>query len=271
MDTPRRTGPLIRKRRTGGHCGTGDSTIGNGALRLRHRARGGGEHGRDHGRVVRLLPLRRGRRGGVPGGVLPDRGSHGGHAGLTGDLRDRVHRAAGWRAGVRPLRRPDRPQEAAGAQPAADGRLDLRDRAAARLRDDRGGGAAAAGPAAADPGLRAGRRMGRGGPDRLRARRSGAPRVLGELAAGRRPGGTAAGERAALPAVLRAERGGLRLLGMAHPVPALRGAGADRAVRAARRRGVSRVPRGAGQGRGAGCRRGEGDAPDPRGVPPVPA
>ncbi len=68
------------------------------------------------------------------------------------------------------------------------------------LRDDRGARADPARGAAPDPGLRAGRRVGRRGPDRLRARRPGPPRLLGELAAGRRAGRPAAGERPAVRA-----------------------------------------------------------------------
>ena len=55
------------------------------------------------------------------------------HAARLHHLRRRLRRpAAGWH-GLRPLRRPDRPQERAGGDPAADGHRDVRSSACCRL------------------------------------------------------------------------------------------------------------------------------------------
>ena len=218
---------------------------------VNHRQGGGGQHGRHHGRVVRLLPLRSGRRAGVPQGLLPRQRPRGRGAAGAGHLRHRVHRPPDRRPGVRPLRRHPRPQEAAGDQPADDGHGDLPDRPAAGLRHDRRGRADHPDRAAAGPGIRPGRRVGRRRADRLRVRRPGATRLLGQLAAGRGAAGPAAGQRAARAAGAGADRGGIPVLGLADPVPAVRGAGADRPVHPAVHRGVAGLPAGPAQAQAA--------------------
>ena len=72
------------------------------------------------------------------------------------------------------------------AEPAADGRGDLRDRAAAHARDGRRRRARAADRAATGPGLRARRRVGRRRAAGVRARGRPAARLLGLVAADRR-------------------------------------------------------------------------------------
>ena len=119
---------------------------------------------------------------------------------------------------------------------------------------DRSAGADPAHPAPADPGLRPGRRMGRRRADRLRVRRPEAARLLGQLAAGRGAARPVAGQRAARAAGAGADRGRVPVLGLADPVPAVGGAGADRAVHPAVHRGVAGVPRRAGAAPQRECR-----------------
>ena len=236
-----------------------------------HRQGGGRQHGRHHRRVVRLLPLRRGRRAGLPHGVLPGRRPGGRHPAGARHVRDRLHRPPDRRAGLRPLRRQDRPQEAAGDQPADDGRGDVRDRPAAGLRDDRAGRAAAAGAAAADPGLRARRRVGRRGADRLRARRPGPARLLGQLAAGRRAGRQLlANGLLALLALVQPEEA---FLAWGWRIPFLLSAvlvGIGLYIRlSVEESPVFRAAQAGGRAAGRGRR--EGGHADPRRVPPLPA
>ena len=89
-----------------------------------------------------------------------------------------------------------------------------------------------------------------------------APRLLGQLAPGRRAGGTAARQRPARRAGRLPGRGGVPGVGLAHPLPALRGAHRHRSLRAALDRGVAGVPRGAGQG-GRACGGGRPDEAPP--------
>ena len=181
---------------------------------------------------------------------------------------------------LRPLRGHPRPEETPGDQPGDDGFGHLRHRTAARVRNDRGARADPAHPVAAGPGLRSGRRVGRCGAHRLGVRRSATSRLLGQLAAGGCAARPTDRERSAGVAGTGAAGGGLPLLGVADPVPAVRCAGADRVVHPAVHRGVAGIPGRAAAG--AGCRecptydcwsagdgREEGDA-DHRGVPEIP-
>ena len=91
-------------------------------------------------------------------------------------------------------------------------------------------GADPAGAAAPDPGLRGRRRVGRRRAAGGRVRHPGEARFLGELAPGRGPGRQPAGRGGAGGADRGAERGRLPGVGLAHPVPALRGAGRHRVL-----------------------------------------
>ena len=120
-------------------------------------------------RVVRLLSLR--HAGAVlRGAVLPagqrDRGAA---VGLR-HLRGRLPGAPVRRAGVRPHRRPGRPQVHLPGHHPGHGRLDLRGRPAADLRGGRLAGADPAGDAAPAAGPGARRRIRRRGDLRRRAR-----------------------------------------------------------------------------------------------------
>ncbi len=93
--------------------------------------------GRRHHRVVRLLPLRHRRRPGLRQAVLQRPRRTGRAVRGVRHVRGRVPRAADRRADLRPLRRPDRPQEDADPHAADHGRRHRGDRAAAVVRRDR--------------------------------------------------------------------------------------------------------------------------------------
>lgn len=226
-----------------------------------------GQPRRHHHRVVRLLPLRLGRRARVQHAVLPQQRPARRHPAGLPDVRGRLRRPAARRRRLRPLRRQDRPQEAPRDQPADDGRRDLRDGSAAHPRQHRRVGADPADGPAAGPGLRSRRRVGRRGPPRLRTRRRRAARLLGLLAAGRSPRRQSARDRRPGAAGRRPVRRGLPRLGLAHPVPPLRRPRDARPVDPDLRRGVPGLPGGAEEGAGAGRRGRQGAAAGRRGVP----
>ena len=147
-----------------------------------------GQPHRDDDRVVRLLHLRHGRGAGVQRGLLPVVRPGDRDPGRVRLVLRRVHRAALRRRGLRPLRRPDRPQADAGVLAAAHGRGDGAHGPAARLRLDRHLGADHAGPPAVRPGLRRRRRVGRRGADGRGARTGPPARLLRRLAPGGRTG-----------------------------------------------------------------------------------
>ena len=123
-----------------------------------------------HGlRVVRLLPLR--HAGAVlRRALLPPGQRHRGAAVGVRHLRRGLPGAAVRRPGLRAPGRPGRPQAHLPADHRGDGRLDLRGRAAADLRDDRHRRADPPGRPAPAPGPGPGRRVRRRGDLRRRAR-----------------------------------------------------------------------------------------------------
>ena len=122
-----------------------------------HRQGRGRERRRHGGRVVRLLPLRLGRRPRLRRPVLPvERPAHRDPPRVR-HLRAGLRRPPAGRRRLRPLRRPRRPQADAGGLALHDGRGHGRDRPAADLRVDR---RRSADPAARLP-PRAGLRRGR--------------------------------------------------------------------------------------------------------------
>ncbi len=116
-----------------------------------------GRPGRHHPGAVRLRHLRHR----VRAGVLPQHLPGGRHPGQLLRLRRRVPRPATGRAVLLPLRRPARPQADPRRHPDADGRLDVADRVAPDLRDDRGARPGAAGALPVPAGVRGRRRAGR--------------------------------------------------------------------------------------------------------------
>ena len=145
------------------------------------------------------------------------------HAAGVRHLRARVRRPPARRRGLRPLRRPGRPQEDAGRLAADDGAGHGRDRPAADVRRDRrrpprsccwSAGWCRASPSAASGAARClmAAEHGRDEPARL----------LVLVAAGRRPAGQPARDRRAVRARAFAERRDVRGVGLADPVPALR-------------------------------------------------
>ncbi|PRD38383.1 UNVERIFIED_CONTAM: hypothetical protein NCL1_03708 [Trichonephila clavipes] len=183
---------------------------------------------RHHHRVLRLLHLRHGGGAGVPAPVLPGLGPDLGHAAVAGHLRHRLFRAPAGLGGVRPFRRPHRPQGHAGSGAADHGPVDGDHRPAADLRPDRRAGTAAAGHLPLRPGLRPGRGVGRrrAAGDRERATRQ--ARLVRHV--------PAAGSATGLPALHRllpgadalAQRSRLHGLGLAHSVHRQQPAGAGR-------------------------------------------
>ena len=92
---------------------------------------------RRHDRVVRLLPLRHGRRRGLRQAVLQRPGRTGRAVRGLRHLRRRVLRPTDRRPDLRPLRRPHRAQADAAADPGDHGRRHRAHRPAADLRPDR--------------------------------------------------------------------------------------------------------------------------------------
>ena len=149
--------------------------------------RDGRRHRRHLDRVVRLLPLRDGRRARLPEAVLPGRERLRRRARLVRHLRRRLRRPARRRGDLRPLRRPHRPQGDADLDAAADGHRQHADRRAARRTRTLGFWAPTllVAPAPA-PGHRRGRRVGRLGHAVHGVGQPEAPRLHRQLAAGRR-------------------------------------------------------------------------------------
>ncbi len=216
---------------------------------------GGGQPDRHDHRVVRLLPLRHRCGAGVRQAVLSGEGSaHRPLAGLP-HLFAGLRGAADRRAGVRPLRRPDRQEASLDGEPRADGRGQHGDGPFAHLPADRRRRAGAAGGPEIRAGFRRRRRVGRRGADGRRVRRRHAPRRLVRLAAGRRAGRQPAGGRRAGGDGGAPERSGLPRLGLARGVPALRPAGRGRLVGALDLERVAAIRGGRGASR-AGDRAG---------------
>ena len=212
-----------------------------------------GELHRHVDRVVRLLHLRHRRGAGVRDPLLPAVLLRRRHAGRLRHVRGRVHRPAAGRRGDRALRRPHRAQGDARPDPAAHRRGDGAHRPAADVRGDRRRRPAAARAPAPPAGLRRRRGVGRRGPHRHRARVTPAARGLRQLRAVR-----CADRRAdvqpRLPRRGRPARRVVRVLGLAHPVPA---------VGRARRGRLRRAQPPAGR---AGVRAGQGEAGDEHGA-----
>ena len=234
-----------------------EGAAGDHPFRPRHRLYDTDQQGRrrlpdrHHHRVLRLLHLRHRRRAGVPEAVLPRSQPIPRDRARVRHLRRRVRRPPPRRRRLRPLRRPARPQE--DARPLTDdhGRLDRADRRPAHLRHGRGARTGAAGAAAARPGHRRRRRMGRRGADGGRTRPAAAPRLLRQLAPGRRPARDAAGHRSVLPRLAAARRR-LPHLGLAAAVPGQRDPHHRRTDHPPADHREPRVPGGApAQGRGA--------------------
>ena len=219
-----------------------------------------GHHGLDgghHDRVLRLLRLRDRRLAGVPSPVLPHADPGEPAAELLRRLRCRVHRPPARLADLRPLRGPGGSQDHPRGEPAGDGHRDLPHRRAAhrlhaRLRVHR---PRDPGAAALLPGHRTGRRVVRRRPAGHRERSSRQARPVRHLPPARGP----ARLHPLQPAVRAAERaahpGAVHGLGLARPLPALRGAGDRGAVGAPEAHGVPGLPEGARRG----ARRGRAD------------
>ena len=151
---------------------------------------------------------------------FPSGESHGRHRRLARDLRRRLRRATDRRLRARPLGRHARPQERADPVHVPDGLLDHGGRRAADLPAGRAARAGAARHPAPDPGLRGGRRDLRRQLDDPRARAVRPARLLRQLHPAGRAGRPDPG-RGGVPAARRLHaRGGVQLLGLAHPVPA---------------------------------------------------
>ena len=148
---------------------------------------GGRVHGRHRRRMVRVLPLRHRGHAGIQQGLLRERRQRTRrHPCRLRDLRRRLRCPPHRRHRLRPTRRSVRTQEAAAVQPAAGGRRHLPDGLPADVRADRVLGPGPAGDAALHPGLRRRRRVGRRRSARRRTQPQPEPRLLGQLAAGRR-------------------------------------------------------------------------------------
>ena len=161
-------------------------------------------------------------------------------------VRGRLPRPAGGRADLRPLRRPDRPQDDADLDAGHHGRRHGPDRPAADVRRDRRLGAGAARRAPGPPGHRRGRRVRRRGAAGGRVRARGAARLLRQLRPHRRARRAVPGLRRVRPRQPAARRG-LPRLGLACVLPGQRAAAGDRRVDPAEHHGDPGLPAGAGR------------------------
>ena len=146
---------------------------------------------------------------------LPGRRSGGVAAAGLRDVRRRLPHPPDRRRVLRSFRRPHRPQAVAGADPDDDGRGDVPDRPGADLCRDRHSRADHDGDAAAHPGFRHGRRMGRRGADGIRIRPARTSRLLRQLPADRLRDRTVPQHRRDHAAVVAAVERGVRRLGLA--------------------------------------------------------
>src|SRR6266498_1627117 len=159
--SPARHGP--RRWRHGRRC--------NGQLARRQRPTHAGasrrrrKYHRHIDRMVRLLPVRDGRRAGLPEAVLPSLESLRRHAGVVRHVLRRLRGPATRCLDLRPLRRPDRAQGDPDHHAAGDGHRDLPDRRDAHLQRHRPVGRCAADRPARLSGHRRRRGVGRLGAD----------------------------------------------------------------------------------------------------------
>ena len=144
------------------------------------------------------------------------------------DLRRRLRRPPAGRHRLRPTRGSVRAQEAAAVQPAAGGRRHLPDGLPADVRADRVLGPGAAGGVAVHPGLCRRRRVGRRRSAGRRAQPERQPRLLGELAAGRRARREHAGHGGAAGAHVDTVGCGVPQLGLARRLLVVGGRRSDR-------------------------------------------